>query len=259
MRYVALRWVYFLSLMSLLSLLASCSLFSSRSQVSESLEKKKLSSTPVSRKQYDGLLSKYDALTKRMRQLEADDDSIIVKAKPSFNEKKNFDKATDLITKLNSSEQKRPQLIETVDVFAGPDRQLDPEKIQKSIPKKRNRLVTASPRTGDIQIEINHLMQAKKFLMRNKLDAALQIFKELELSKHRQVKVRARFFIGEVLFKQGEYDLAMQVFEEIINKFSFSGIILKTLGRLVVCSDKLKLKKKYDLYYSILHDFFETT
>ena len=49
----------------------------------------------------------------------------------------------------------------------------------------------------------------------------------------------------------------MQVYEEILQKDAFSGLVLKTLGRLVVCSTKLKLKKKEEQYYSVLHDFFE--
>ena len=76
------------------------------------------------------------------------------------------------------------------------------------------------------------------------------------LCRLRQIRVHAKFYIGEILFRQQEYDLAMQVFEEILDKDAFSGIVLKTLGRLVTCSKKLKLKKKKDRYYSMLHDFF---
>ena len=51
----------------------------------------------------------------------------------------------------------------------------------------------------------------------------------------------------------------MQIFEEIIEKDAFSGTVIKALGRLIVCSEKLKLEKKKERYYSLLHDFFEST
>ena len=63
--------------------------------------------------------------------------------------------------------------------------------------------------------------------------------------------------MGEILFSQGEYDLSLQIFEEILERHAFSGLVIKTLGRLIVCSEKLKLVGKQEKYYSILHDFFE--
>ena len=41
--------------------------------------------------------------------------------------------------------------------------------------------------------------------------------------------------------------------------YAFSGVIIKTLGRLITCAEKLKLSKKKDVYFSILHDFFDAT
>ena len=81
----------------------------------------------------------------------------------------------------------------------------------------------------------------------------------LEKSPVKQLMVWSKYLIGEILFKQNEFDLAMQVFEEIINKHAFSGLVIKSLGRLIVCSEKLKLTKKKEQYYSLLHDFFEPT
>ena len=92
----------------------------------------------------------------------------------------------------------------------------------------------------------------------NKFDAALTELKKIEKSKVKQVRVRARFSIGEIMFRQGEYDLAMQIYEEILQQDAFSGIVIKTLGRLIVCSEKLKLKKKQEQYYSMLYNFFES-
>ncbi len=79
----------------------------------------------------------------------------------------------------------------------------------------------------------------------------------LEHSKVRQIAVQAKYYIGMILFKQSEFDLSMQLFEEIIRKDAFSGVVLKALGKLIVCTEKLKLSKKRERYYSMLHDFFE--
>jgi len=49
----------------------------------------------------------------------------------------------------------------------------------------------------------------------------------------------------------------MQIFEEIITRDAYSGMVVKTLGRLIVCSEKLGLKAKKDKYFSVMHDFFE--
>ena len=74
-----------------------------------------------------------------------------------------------------------------------------------------------------------------------------------------QIVVRAKIMLGDLLFTQGEFDLASQVYEEVVKKYAFSGYVLKALGRLVSCSEKLKQPDKQAKYYSLLHDFFEAT
>lgn len=157
----------------------------------------------------------------------------------------------DIVNQLNQANE-NSDLVETVDVFGG-----DP------IPKKINSIDTrevvaqVNVPASEIESQIIKLERAQVLTGQNKFDQSLTILKELENSNVRQVKVRAKYEIGELLFIQGEYDLAMQVFEEIIHREAFSGVVLKVLGRLIVCSDKLKLSKKKQKYYSILHDFFE--
>jgi tetratricopeptide (TPR) repeat protein len=88
---------------------------------------------------------------------------------------------------------------------------------------------------------------------------AIRVARLLSESSFTQVAVRAKFYLGEALFRAKDYDLAMQVYEEIINQSAFSGVVLKTMERLVVCAENLKLESKRARYYSLLHDFFETT
>jgi predicted negative regulator of RcsB-dependent stress response len=116
------------------------------------------------------------------------------------------------------------------------------------------------PRSYDNMAIENQLVEIRRSLVligQNKIDAAMAKLKVLEQSSVPQIKVRSKFLVAELLFRQAEYDLSMQIYEEILTKHAFSGVVLKTLGRLVVCCEKLKLNKKKAQYYSILHDFFE--
>jgi len=233
----------FLSLLLVFSL-SSCSWVSSKrslfgddsNETKDEIRSAKLQTVP--KEQYEQLQKKYNELLSKTKQLP-------VKEEPAPMAPE------DIVNQLNQAKESS-DLVETVDVFGG-----DP------LPKKRNSIDSrkvAPPvdvPASEIESQIIKLERAQVLTAQNKFDQSLTILKELENSNVRQVKVRAKYEIGELLFIQGEYDLAMQVFEEIIHKEAFSGIVLKVLGRLIVCSDKLKLSKKKQKYYSILHDFFE--
>ena len=113
--------------------------------------------------------------------------------------------------------------------------------------------------SDEIDDQIARLREVQELVKVNKFEAALVILKELEGSKEKQIVVRAKMMLGDLLFNQGEFDLSSQVYEEIINKYAFSGFVIKALGKLVVCSEKLKQPEKQAKYYSLLHDFFEAT
>ncbi len=113
--------------------------------------------------------------------------------------------------------------------------------------------------TDEIDDQIAKLREAQELIKVNKFEAALVILKDLEGSKEKQVVVRSKMMLGDLLFNQGEFDLASQVYEEIIGKYAFSGFVIKALGKLIVCSEKLKQEQKQAKYYSLLHDFFEAT
>jgi TolA-binding protein len=113
--------------------------------------------------------------------------------------------------------------------------------------------------TDDIDEQITRLREVQELVKVNKFDNALTLLKELENSKEKQIVVRAKMMLGDLLFNQGEFDLASQVYEEVIKKYAFSGHVLKALGKLVACSEKLKQPEKQAKYYSLLHDFFEAS
>lgn len=113
--------------------------------------------------------------------------------------------------------------------------------------------------TDDLDEQIIRLREVQDMVKVNKFENALTVLKELENSKENQIVVRAKMMLGDLLFNQGEYDLASQVYDEVIKKYAFSGSVLKALGKLVACSEKLKQPEKQAKYYSLLHDFFEAS
>ncbi|MDC1174603.1 hypothetical protein OAT67_04390 [Bacteriovoracaceae bacterium] len=234
------------ALFSALLLSSSCSWISSRRSLfgdSEDEQKKK-EAAPVSRAEYESLLKKYNSLQKSQRIEQAQTPSDVnnmLNNMESGNQEKLLSELKDV------SPQSDSPLAETVDVFA---------KTQSPAPMSLSKgASTLNPDLVEGQIE--QIRKASALINENKLDAGLKIVKGLEGSSVRQIAVRAKFLLGEILFKQGEYDLSMQIFEEVLTKHAFSGVVIKTLGRLIVCAEKLKVDEKKEKYYSILHDFFE--
>lgn len=101
------------------------------------------------------------------------------------------------------------------------------------------------------------LRKGRGFFKQNDHIRALELAKGLERSKNRQIQARAGLLKGEVLFKQEQYDLAMQIFEDLIGRYAFSGVVLSALKHLVICTEKLNLTKKNKQYDSMLRDIFE--
>jgi len=228
-------------------LLSSCSSLSNRKSLfgSRTPPKKKAVMETVSKTQYDQLLNKYKVLM-RTTGMGAEQE---IQTDPLFKAKD----PSEMVNQL-SKVTDGPELVETVDVFK--------DKTAKGGAAYNKVLIGGSPALNyteqEIEKQIKILRKASSLVNQNKHGRAVNLLKNLESSGIEQIRVHAKFLLGELLFQQGSYDLAMQIFEEIVKKYSFSGLIIKTLGRLIVCSDKLKLEKKRERYYSVLHDFFGT-
>lgn len=231
---------------ALLSLLAlnGCSWIQSRQSLfgdEEEATTAQQTQTSVPKEQYDQLLQKYESLQTRVQTLEATTpDQDMIAPATLENDPAASQEILGALQNANNAE-----LAETVDVFTGNS------AVQTVVASDNYENV-------DVEAQIRSLQTADGLVAQNKFDEALNLLKSLEKSPVRQVRVRARYLVGESLFKQGDFDLSMQVFEEIIQKEAFSGMVLKALGRLIVCSEKLKLDKKKEQYYSLLHDFFES-
>lgn len=119
--------------------------------------------------------------------------------------------------------------------------------------------VVAPPRSmaskAQVETDIEKLDLSEKYIAVGNFDQATNYLKQLENSGNRQVQVRAKFLLGEMYFTQKEYDLALQIFEDIIKNYSFSGVVIKALNKLEACSKNLNLPKKQERYHS-MHNFF---
>ena len=221
---------------SLLILANSCSWYKDleRSLVEDDQKSSKRTMRAVPREQYDQLLVKYEELSKKYETLKD--------GKPA---------QSSIVDDLQNSKAEnfanttKPGDGETVDVFnqAGP----------------AAAAVSSAPLqvSSDVEEQLN-LYRRGLALKGSNPGEATKIFQGLESQAVPAVRVRAKEQIGELLFSKQQYDLALQVFEDVINKHAYSGVVLDALKYAAVCSDKLGIPSKKDQYSSMLRDVFET-
>lgn len=216
-------------------ILSSCSWYKDleRSLVADDEKQMKRSQRPVSRAQYDQLLVKYEELSKKYEQL---------KEQPKNSQGNLVDELQK--TQSENFAQTSPNVeTETVNLFpagAGDTQSQAPATIE--VP-------------ADIESQLS-LYRRGLALKASNPGEATKIFQQLENQAISPVRARAKFQIGEMLLGRGQYDLALQVFEDVINKNSESGIVLDALKYAVVASEKLGATAKRDQYASMLNDVF---
>jgi TolA-binding protein len=231
----ALKLPFIPMLASLLFLTSSCSWYRDleRSLVADDQKNQKRSTRPVAREQYDQLLVKYEELSKKYEEL---------KENPNANKSS----LTDELQKVQGENFANTAAnTETVNVF--------PEKdaaVAASVTPTENV-------SSDVDAQLS-LFRRGMALKASNAGEATKIFQQLETEGVPSVKVRAKYQIGEMLLARQQYDLALQVFEDIINKNASSGIVQDALRSAVVCSDKLGMQSKKEQYASVLNDVFET-
>lgn len=194
-------------------------------------EKKMRRSRTVPREQYDNLLVKYEELSKKYEQLKE-------------NPNKEQSSLVDELQRTSSENFAQPSSnVETVDAFsAGAGNQ--------------QVVVATEDVPADVESQLA-LFRKGLSLKGSNPGEATKIFQQLENQGAPAVKVRSKLQIGELLFAKGQFDLALQVFEDIINKHAHSGVVLDALRYAEVCSGKLGIQNKKDQYASMLNDVFE--
>jgi TolA-binding protein len=194
----------------------------------ENRQQKRASSRPVPRKQYDELLVKYEELAKKYEQLKEGKGAA----------------QSALLDDLGSSENFAPSSAvdtETVNLF----------------PQGQPVVATTSQAsTSELEAQLAQYRRALSLKATNPGEAT-KIFQQLENTAAPAIRARARFQLGELMFARQQFDLALQVFEEIIGKEAHSAVVLDALKYAVVCSEKLGLRNKRDQYASMLQDVFE--
>lgn|GEM_PF-551027 len=245
---------YFFIIVTLLGA-SSCSWISNRRSLFSSNEPEKVNAT-VPKAQYDELLNKYDSLLRKSRAegVSAEGDQAAPGQQNIASER------VDLMDNLKAAPATGASagaggLDGTVSIDGAGNEKISAAKAM--IMGDENTVGVGDLSQAGVNDQLKKLEKAKELLYKNQHDAALKMLRELEQSPVNTVKVYSKYLIGEMLFAQGEFDLAMQMFEEVLLKHGHSGAVFKSLGRLIACAEKLKLGKKKDRYYSILHDFLD--
>ena len=239
-------------------ILTSCSqLWLHRDQTIDSALEDGPKSATVPKEQYDEMARKYQELLNQSKNLKTQETAVVqvpevdpnTQKKPVTNETTMID-PSELVNRIDTAIPDAPNL-DGVDA-------LKTESVKgPSVPTSMG--VKTVNNTDDIDDQISRLREVQELIKVNKFENALVILKELEGSKEKQIVVRSKMMLADLLFNQGEFDLSSQVYEEIIGKYAFSGFVIKALGKLVVCAEKLKQPEKQAKYYSLLHDFFEAS
>ena len=215
-----------LFLLAAIATLNSCSWYKDWQRSAVGDDKKTGRSRTVPREQYDQLLIKYEELSKKYEQL---------KEKPLESS------LVDEIQSKSSENFSQTGSGETVDAFEAP-------------------APVAAPTIeidGDLNSQLTSFRRAQQIKDTNSSEAT-KIFQQLESSGHPTVKAKAKLEIGKILMDKTQYDLALQIFEDIIQKYSYSGAVLDALKYAKVCSEKLGLQNKKEQYSSMLSDVFES-
>jgi len=153
----------------------------------------------VPKAQYDVLLSKYEKLLNEGR--DAGGKEATVEA--ASTQGQNAEAVSPEVSK------EKAELIETVNLFD--EKNSAPKELDSRV--KNDEFNSGAYQDGVVENQILELRKATALVDQNKVDQAIAKLKTLEESVVPQVKVVSKFLIGELLFKQGEYDLSMQIFE----------------------------------------------
>lgn len=191
-------------------------------------ENKMRNSRTVPREQYDQLLVKFEKLSKKYEQ--------------SKESPKKQNLLEEELQKTASENFANPSNnVETVDAF----------------PADQQVVANGQDVPEDVESQLS-LFQRGISLKSSNPGEATKIFQQLESQATPAIRVRSKLEIGEMLFSKSQFDLALQVFEDIINKQAHSGVVLDALKYAVICSEKLGITNKKDQYSSMLNDVFET-
>jgi hypothetical protein len=213
---------FFYSLGVLFNLLSmsSCSLFEERRPVGKAQSATISDNFNVPRAQYDEVIN----------QLE--------------NERKESDLLKEKILRLEfEKENFKCENKETIEIIVPTSNE------KNSIPIDQ---VKEEKKPKELNDEILSLEKAKDEMIKGRLAQAMIILKELSTSSNQHMRARSKFRIGEILVLQKEYELAQQVFQEIIDHYSFSSVSIDALREIIKCFQSQNNEEKVKEYGALL-------
>lgn len=190
----------------------------------------------VSKSQYDDLMVKYKNLSDKYENL---------KEEKVTKNNGNFNQASELSNKQDT---------ETVDVFG---KNGLANEVSSSLDNVSSKLPSVKPLSAnEIDQEVKTYKKAVLLKTNGKMDDSLRVFQFLDKSQTKQIRVRSRVHIGQIYLAQKQYDLALQVFELVINEDAFSSRVIDALRGAATSSGKLGLAEKKLRYESMIKDVF---
>lgn len=206
----------------------------------------------VPKSQYDELAKKFEALNAKME----------AKAStPAAAPEKN--PTDELVNQLGAAKdpdvvEAKNTLMETVDVFE--DKMgIKETRVNPMVGNGDASLASNRPPPADkLENDIFELKKSMSLASQGKFDNAIRGLQPLTKSSSKQVQVRAKFGMAEILLAQKEFDLALQAYEDIINNYAFSGLVINALKKAAGCAEKLNLTDKKAQYESLIKDVFGT-
>lgn len=165
------------------------------------------------------------------------------------------------------SQEKYDELLKKYKDLIGdkvPEQKLESIDDSFAVEEFRAKLVKSSDRKVEItdnydqrrvQKDIGLLYQAFEKYQKKEYGDVIILLKELENSQVDKVRAQARYLLGITMQDQGENDIAMQIFEEIVLEKRNSVFALLSLKKLIETTKTLGLIKKQE-YFSQLYARF---
>ena len=183
----------------------------------------------VSKNQYDQLMEKYRAVYSENQKLK---EKLGISVKPLADDFQSADSNTISINQESSKDQN----VNPVKQMSNEGASVDDENFQKNMSNYEEGLKN---------------FDEKKYL------AARKLFEQTSTSSFSQIKVRSRFYLGRTFMMEDQYDLALQMFDEVITSHAYSSYVFEALRFGAECAKKLKQETKYQEYVSLLQDVFK--
>lgn len=132
--------------------------------------------------------------------------------------------------------------------------EVEPMEVQLKEATTRT-LSTRNYSPEDILRELRLLRNIESNIKQKKYSNALLLIKQLEGSEIEQIRTQARYFFGRLLFAQGEFDAASQIYEEVVFSMPFSIYAKRSLAQIITCYNKLGKSTKVEYFSKILQNF----